>query len=103
MSERWNVLPDAQREAQIESARERAKNDALRSLLAELPSPEEYIYRMSEEMVDALMKAQLRRSTLTLPEAEAKYLRKFGLVDYRTCNLTAFGASIYRALREEES
>ena len=81
----------------------RAANDALRASLAVLPDPRAYIYSMTDEMVAALLSAVPRGGSLCLSHHHAVELRPFGLVDFRTRCLTAFGASVYRALKDEES
>lgn len=79
----------------------RARDQQLRSFLADLPAPEEYVYLMPDNMVDALLTAERRHSTLFVSRDVAHFLRPFGLVDYATTALTAFGAAVLRVLTEE--
>ena len=78
-----------------------ARDQELRALLADLPTPEEYVYLMPDNMVDTLLTAERRHSTLFVSRDIAHFLRPFGLVDYCTTALTAFGAAVLRVLVEE--
>jgi hypothetical protein len=74
----------------------------LRDTLAILPDPHDYVYCMTDDMVEALLCAERRYSCWTLPnEGLARALRPFGLVDYSTRHLTAFGHAVWRVLTEE--
>jgi len=78
-----------------------ARDQELRHLLADITDPAEYVYLMPDNMVDALLTAERRHSTLFVSRDIAHFLRPFGLVDYCTTALTAFGAAVWRVLVEE--
>ena len=73
----------------------------MRDSIAVLPDPKDYIYCMTDAMVAALLCAQQSRSTMYLPPHAARILRPFGLCDYPTNALTAFGYQVWKVLTED--
>ena len=89
-----------EREADYRAAM-RAKRDAQRSVIADLPDPKEYAFYLSADLAAMLLSATLRESWY-VTETVAKKLRPLGLCDYASTGLTGFGMAVRRALKDME-
>lgn len=103
MTRKRTKEPWAERQATALHAAEFSFRKELRDMIAVVPDPREYVYHMTDNMVEALLCAERRGSTLMLPKRLAAYLRPYGLVDYASDFLTAFGAAVFRVLTEEHN
>jgi len=74
----------------------------LRSLIANPPDPEEFVYAMPDWMVAGLLTAQRRQSVYYLPREIGRKLGREGLCDVRTYALTAYGFAVWKILTEAE-
>jgi hypothetical protein len=97
------LTPDGRRTeaGRARSAAQCAWKKELRDTLAIVPDPHDYVYRMTDGMVAALLTARQSKSIMYLPPDIAPMLRPFGLCDYPTNALTAFGYQVWKVLTEE--
>lgn len=99
-----HLLTGKAREIADAKALKAAHDRELSALLADLPDPREYAYSMPAELAEALMCATRRQHGVWfLPRDIAPALRPFGLCDYPTNALTAFGCAVLRELREQDA
>lgn len=75
----------------------------LRGLIADLPDPKEYAYRMPSDLAEALLCAMRGEAgCYYLPREIGRHLRDYGLCDYHTYGLTAFGFAVWKVLKEAD-
>jgi hypothetical protein len=89
--------PDVMREAQIDGVAEMKLDTRMRRAFAKLPDPAAYAHGLPPQHRHALRQTiGMRASTHT-----AGLLRPYGLVDFASPNLTAFGMAVRKALQAE--
>lgn len=83
-------------------ALERARRDYLRSLIADLPKPEDFIWHLPFAVINALVGAwQSNQGCWRVESAAAEECSRWGVVEVQGPYLTAFGMAVRRALKAE--
>lgn len=84
-----------------------ARKDALRDMAKGIPDPKQYAFELPLACVTILLAATLvgkqGRGIFKVAEHDAQFIRPYGLCDYASTCLTAFGMNVRRALLEEDA
>lgn len=87
----------------LEADEVRARNDAMRHMVADLPDPAKYARYLPAAIVQMLLGATRSANGYKVYGSIAKELRPYGLCDYCSNELTNFGCAVRRALKAEDA